>query len=89
MQNSNKESILTHVYMILSWNLMCRANNTSSICLNHLEWRNDSLGIYFAHMKNDQGGDRPRDARHVYANPIMPEVCSILSLSVYFYVFLE
>jgi hypothetical protein len=31
-------------------------------------------------MKNDQSGERPRDPRHIYANPLMPEVCPILSL---------
>eukprot|EP00644_Phytophthora_capsici_P004122 jgi/Phyca11/110086/e_gw1.17.634.1 len=35
-------------------------------------------------MKNDQEGSRPRDPRHVYANPIMPEVCPVLGFAVYF-----
>jgi hypothetical protein len=34
-------------------------------------------------MKNDQNGDRPRDARNIYANPIVPEICPILSLGIY------
>jgi len=34
-------------------------------------------------MKNDQEGTRPRDARHIYANPLLPEICPILSLAVY------
>ena len=36
-----------------------------SICFSHMEWKNDALGIYFAHMKNDQLGERPRDPRNV------------------------
>ncbi|KAG7365194.1 hypothetical protein IV203_038397 [Nitzschia inconspicua] len=55
----------------------------TSICWSHLEWRNDALGIYFAHMQNDQLEERPRDPRHIYANPILPEVCPILSLGIY------
>lgn len=32
--------------------------------------------------KNDKEGDR-RDPRHVHANPLMSQVCSILSLAIY------
>eukprot|EP00834_Sanchytrium_tribonematis_P007834 NODE_780_length_3936_cov_0.468335.p7 type:complete len:102 gc:universal NODE_780_length_3936_cov_0.468335:2113-1808(-) len=48
-----------------------------------MEWHEDSLGIFFAHMKNDQCGEKPRDARHIYANPLMPEICPIFSLGMY------
>ncbi|ETK72455.1 hypothetical protein F441_20896 [Phytophthora nicotianae CJ01A1] len=34
-------------------------------------------------MKYDQGNDRPRDPRHVYANPLQPSVCPILALAIY------
>ena len=40
------------------------------ICFSHLEWREDSLCVYFAHMKNDQCGERKRDPLHVYANTV-------------------
>jgi hypothetical protein len=33
-------------------------------------------------MKNDQQGNR-RDPRHVYANPLMPQVCPIFWLAIY------
>ncbi|OWY98832.1 hypothetical protein PHMEG_00030295, partial [Phytophthora megakarya] len=59
---------------------MSRAANTVSSCYQHLEWREDALCVYFAHMKNDQRGVRPRDPRHVYANPIVPAICPILTL---------
>ena len=78
-----QQHVLAHCIFVLSWNLMCRASNCIGVCLSHLEWKDDALGIYFAHMKNDQAAERPRDPRHVYANPTMPEVCPILSLGVY------
>ena len=59
---------------------MCRASNALNIKFEHFEWREDALCIYFAHMKNDQSGERPRDPRHVYANPLIPEICPILAL---------
>ncbi|ETP53806.1 hypothetical protein F442_01318 [Phytophthora nicotianae P10297] len=32
-------------------------------------------------------GSRPRDPRHVYANPTIPEICPVLALGIYFSVF--
>ena len=39
--------------------------------------------MYFAHMKNDQCGERKRDPRHVSANPVMPKICPITSIGIY------
>ena len=83
MSRSNPEYIFAHTFLLLCWNLMCRAGNVVSIRVGHMEWKEDALGIYFAHMKNDQLGERPRDPRHIYANPYRPEVCPILSLGIY------
>ena len=80
LSSSSRDMIFARTFMILSWNLMSRAANTVSICYGHLEWGEDALRVYFAHMKNDQRASRPRDARHVYANPISPEVCPVLAL---------
>ena len=86
-EDESNESVFAHVFLILCWNLMCRAGNAVKIALNHMEWMSDALGIYFAHMKNDQMGERPRDPRHTYANPLHPEICPILSLGLYFMIF--
>ena len=80
LSNSSKKSIFSHLFLVLCWNLMCRAGNCASVCHSHMEWKDDSLCVYFAHMKNDQNGERPRDPRHIYANPLCPEICPILSL---------
>jgi hypothetical protein len=34
-------------------------------------------------MKNDQFGERPKDPRHIYANPLNPEICPVLALGIY------
>ncbi|OWZ12040.1 hypothetical protein PHMEG_00014862 [Phytophthora megakarya] len=34
-------------------------------------------------MKNDQDGTRSRDARHVYANPFISDICPLRSLVIY------
>lgn len=72
LAHENKEMIFAHAYMVIAWNLMRRSSNAFGIRHSHMEWRGDALQIYFAHMGNDQGGDRPRDPRHVYANPLQP-----------------
>ena len=72
-----------HLFLVLSWNLACRSSNTKTIHFHHLGWSQDSLQIFFCHMKNDQTGDRPRDPRHVYANPFNPHVCPFLSMISY------
>ncbi|ETO69913.1 hypothetical protein F444_13574 [Phytophthora nicotianae P1976] len=33
--------------------------------------------------KNDQEGNRPRDPRHVYANPLTPSICPVLALAIF------
>ncbi len=83
LASPKKGATFARVYLLLTWNLMCRAGNTGSIHHNHLEWKDDALGVYFAHQKNDQEGDRPRDARHVFANPLRPAICPILALAIY------
>ncbi|ETN15675.1 hypothetical protein PPTG_06902 [Phytophthora nicotianae INRA-310] len=62
---------------------MMEAGNTASIHAGHLSWEGDALAVRFGHMKNDQDGTRPRDARHVYVNSFNPEICPILSLGIY------
>ncbi|POM65190.1 Hypothetical protein PHPALM_19137 [Phytophthora palmivora] len=83
LAHSSKEMPFAHAYMVIAWNLMCRSANAFGIRHSHMEWRGDALQIYFAHMKNDQGGDRPRDPRHVYSNPLQPSICPIISLGLY------
>jgi hypothetical protein len=58
---------------------MCRSNNVFGIDYSHMNWGEDSLCIYFSHSKADQLGERPKDPRHVYPNPEMPEICPILA----------
>ena len=87
LQESHKsENSFAQLYTVLSWNLICRASNTVSICLEHINWNADALIIAFAQSKNDQLGDAKFD-RHIYANPTNPSICPILSLALYFILF--
>jgi hypothetical protein len=69
-------------FLILQWNLISRSQNIASILLQHLTWLNDSLVVYFPVTKTDQTADM-KYPRHVYANPLFPHICPILSLAVH------
>ena len=72
-------------YLVLTWNLGCRTNNTENIKVGHLGWREDALTIDFGHGKGQQAGceGEPRDTRLLYANPMMPEICPVLALGAF------
>ncbi|ETV70773.1 hypothetical protein H257_13856 [Aphanomyces astaci] len=60
---------------------MARAVSASTLRYEHVSWKNDALEIQYGVMKNDQDGHMSF-ARHVYANPLNPEICPVLSLGV-------
>jgi integrase len=72
-----------HLYLLLTWNLMCRTNSTASLTMNHIDWVEDSLLVFFSKTKNDQAGDSLGDPRHCYANPTCPSICVVLSLGMF------
>ena len=83
LKDTDKEFTFARLFLVLCWNLMSRASNALSICFNHMEWSEDALCVYFAHMKNDQAGQRP------HANPLMPDICHILALGMYWLSFFQ
>ncbi len=83
MWASNKSvTAFNVIYMLLCWNLMARSANVTKICLEHFNWKDDAMTILFCTTKTDQGGDRTHP-RHVYANPLKPEICAVLALGVH------
>jgi hypothetical protein len=78
-----KEFAFARVFALLQWNLMCRSSNAEDISYSHLQWKDDSLLLYFRKQKNDQDGSRSKHPRHIYANPVRPEACPILALGMW------
>ena len=78
--------IFAHCYLLLTWNLACRSNNTANIKFSDIVWSTsfDSFHILFRHSKTDQKGDDSKYPRHIFANPKNPVVCPVLSLCFYF-----
>lgn len=48
------EDVLAHTFLTLQWNLVRRTASKPSICLSHLRWSSDALGIVIPTTKNDQ-----------------------------------
>jgi hypothetical protein len=57
LQDTRLEKVFAHAFLTATWNLICCVTNTCTIHLHYMDWKNDCLCIYVAHMKNDQGGD--------------------------------
>lgn len=62
--------------------LVSRANSVGNVMLQHVDWKEDSMIITFPKHKGDQTGEGLSNDKHVYANPLMPEICPILALAV-------
>ena len=76
IEMGGKDAIFARAYLLCTWNLICRTENTSLICHKHFLWRSDAVGIPFAHEKTNQEGDsRKTKPRHCYPNPLDPYVC--------------
>jgi len=69
-------------FLILTWNLACRSNNTADLKMCHITWLMDALKIEFGKTKANQEGDR-HEFRLLFANPNKPLVCPVLALSLY------
>lgn len=79
------EYIVGHCFLVLTWNLACRSQNTSNIRLGDINWNTsfDAYTIKFAHSKTDQTGEDSKYARLLFANPNLPAVCPVLSLALH------
>ena len=71
------------MFLTLDCNLLARSDNFLVMNVNHVQWENDSLVLYFSKMKGDQSGDKSGDLWHVYLNPNNPEIFPVLALEKY------
>ena len=84
LESDSKDGLFCYCYLVLSWNLMCRTNNTATIRLVDIKWSSfDSFSIAFSHTKNQQLGHASKHKRNLYANPKQPIVCPVFALALY------
>jgi hypothetical protein len=79
------DGVLAHFMLVFGWNLMSRISNTIAVSLSELSWDCDSLSVLFGHTKTDPDGQSHcLEPRHIFANPLMPEICPILGMAIFF-----
>jgi len=80
------DGLFAHCFLTLTWNLSCRSQNTSLIKFRDISWSTsfDTFQVFFEHSKTDQLGDESKYPRHLYANPLVPCICPVMSLTLYF-----
>jgi hypothetical protein len=70
-----------HLFTLLSWNLVARSVSVAKLLFHHLSWRDDALIVNLPkHMGDEEGANAME--RHVFANPLRPEICPILALAI-------
>ncbi len=68
-------------FFIFCWNLMARSVMVGHIMYQHMSWNGDALIVEIPGHKGDLEGAKSF-GRHVYANPLQPDICPILCLAV-------
>ena len=79
-----KESIFGWCFQTFCWNIIGRCSNVQSLMLQHFNWVEDAMVLKVPQHKGNQTGESLSMDKHVYANPLEPKICTILSLAVFF-----
>ena len=81
----SRGNLFAQVFLVLCWNMMVRNCNCNDVIFTNCVWRGDCFGASVKRTKTNQDGsnDIQTDIKHIYANPLMPEGCSILALTMY------
>ncbi|KAH9074603.1 hypothetical protein Ae201684P_022405 [Aphanomyces euteiches] len=74
----HSSSLAFHPFVTFCWNLMARSVSTASLQFEHITWKGDALLVQFCLTKSDQEGNFCFP-KHIYADPIKPEMFPILS----------
>ena len=84
LESDKKECIAAHFFLLLDWNLIARAENCLMANITQISVMQDSLCFEFGKNKCDQEGVKNIDHPwHIFANPLMPEICTFLSFAKY------
>jgi hypothetical protein len=73
------DGVFAYTYLLLTWHLMCRSENTALLKLSNIAWSStlDAFQIYFSHTKTDQTGEDSKHPRH--CTPTLTILCSVQS----------
>ena len=75
MEWGSTEGIFATCFLVFTWHLACRSNNTGKIKTSHLQWTyHDALHVRFRHTKTQKHGEARRHKRACYSNPFRAEI---------------
>jgi hypothetical protein len=70
IEDVSPSAVLACAFLCLPFNLIFRVDSTDGVCIKHLGWSQDALGLRFSHTKNDQdGGSKDFKSQHCYTKP--------------------
>jgi hypothetical protein len=70
MEWGTVEGIFATCFLVFTWHLACRSNNTGKIKTSHMQWTYfDALHVRFRHTKTQKHGEARRHKRACYSNP--------------------
>ena len=79
------EGIFCACFIVFTWQLACRSNNTARIRYGHMSWMFfDAMHVRFRHTKTQQHGEARRQKRACYSNPFEWYIDLPLLLGLYF-----
>ena len=75
--------LFAHTFLTMEWNLLACSDNCFTMQVNHIEFKNGSLILFFSKSKGNQLGEASKKSWHVYSNPNNPFLCPVLALARY------
>lgn len=87
LESGKPDGIFGAAYAKMTVNLACRGDNTKTVCVKHLIWKDDSAGIQFAHEKAHQTGNdaTKKLPRNCFCNPLPGSWASDFPSSIFHY----
>ena len=70
-----------HLFLVLTWALCARSDTTTALHSASLDWEGDCLKVGIAKSKKNY--NTVKVWYHVYANPLEPCICPVLSLALH------
>ena len=65
-----------------AWSLRARSVDVAGSRRSSTSLHGDCVRVHFDATKAMQGGEAERHPKHIFANPLQPEICSFLALGV-------
>jgi hypothetical protein len=81
-ESEKQEHIAAHLFLLLEWNLISRAEMVVSALIDVIRCNSDAIQFDIGKSKTDQDGTQNLDHPwHIYSTPNCPQICTFLLLA--------